>query len=69
MSICAFPNIEPHTVRLVGHTDHGTKFQIGTTSAEQKRVRSLETVGGGKRTKNSGSNIRNVASCVAAANG
>ena len=68
MSICAYPNIEPHTVRLVGDTDHGTKFENDTTSVEQKRVRSLETVGGGKRTKDSGSNIRNVASCVAATN-
>ena len=45
----AHPNFEPRTVRLVGDADHGTKFEIGTTSAEQKRVRSLETVGGGKK--------------------
>ena len=58
-----------HTVRLVGDTDQGAKFETGTTSAKQKRVRSLETVGGGKRTKDSGSKIRDVASCVAAGNG
>ena len=50
-------------MHLVGATDHGTKFESGTASAEQKRVRSLEAVGGGKRTKDSGS------SCVAAGNG
>ena len=34
---CAHPNVAPHTARLVGDTDHGTKFETGTTSA--KRVR------------------------------
>ena len=63
------PNVEPHTVRFVGDTDHRTKLEIGTASTEQKRVRSLETVGGGKRTEDSGSKIRNVASRVAAENG
>ena len=29
---------EASTVRLVGGTDHGTKFETGTTSARQKRV-------------------------------
>ena len=48
-------NVEPHTVRLVGDTDHGTKLETGTSSTEPKRVRSLETVGGGKRTEDSGS--------------
>ena len=47
---------------LVGDTDHRTKFEMGTTSAEQKWVRSLGTVGGGKRTKDSGSKICNAAS-------
>ena len=32
------PNVEPHTVRPAGDTDHGTKFETGTTSAKQKRV-------------------------------
>ena len=52
--------------RLVGDTDHRTKFEIGTASAEQKRFRSLETVRGRTRTKDSGSKIRNAASRVAA---
>ena len=65
----AHPNFEPHTVRLVGDTDHVTKFETGTASPKQKRVRSLETVGGGKRTNDSGSKIRYVASCVAVGNG
>ena len=58
----AHPNIEPRTVRLIGDTDHGTKFETGRTSAKQMRVRSLERVGGGKRTKDSGSKTRDVAS-------
>ena len=36
---------------------------------KQKRVRSQETTGGGKRTKDGGSKIRDVASCAAARNG
>ena len=67
--IRAYPNVEPHTVRLVGDTDHRTTFEIGTASAEQKRVRSLGTVGSGKRPRDSGSNIRNVVSCAATENG
>ena len=65
----AHPNVEPHTVRLVGDTDHKTKLETGTASTEPKRVRSLETVGGGKRTEDCVSKIRNVASCAAAGNG
>ena len=68
-SSAAFISGEPHTVRLVGGADHRTKVEISAASAEQKRVRSLETVGGGKRTMDSGSKIRNVASCVARASG
>ena len=52
-----------HTL-YAGDTNHGTKFETGTTSAKQKRVRSLETVGVGERTKDSGSKIRDVARCV-----
>ena len=66
--ICAHPNVEPHIVRLVD-TDHRTKLETGTASAEPKRVRSLETVGGGKRTEDCWSKIRNVASCAASGNG
>ena len=29
---------EASTVRLVAGTDHGTKFETGTTNARQKRV-------------------------------
>ena len=54
-----------HTVRPTGDTDHGTKFETGAAIAKQKRVRSSETIGGGRRTKESGSKIRDVASCVA----
>ena len=32
------PNVESHTVRLVGDTDHWTKLETGAKSAEQKRV-------------------------------
>ena len=35
----ARPNVEPHTVRLVGDTDHGTTFDTGTASTEQKRFK------------------------------
>ena len=45
------------------------RYETGATGAEQKRVQSLETVGGGKRTEDSGSKIRNVASRVAAGHG
>ena len=41
--ICAHPNVEPHTVRFVGDTDHRTKLETGTASTESKRVRRLET--------------------------
>ena len=58
-----------HTLYALLATLTGTKFETGTASAQQKRVRSLETVGSGKRTKDSGSKIRDVASCVAAWNG
>ena len=30
------PNIESHTVRIAGDTDHGTKLETGAKSAEQK---------------------------------
>ena len=30
------PNVESHTVRLAGDTDHGTKLETGAKSAEQK---------------------------------
>ena len=46
-----------HTLRLVGDTDHRTKLETGTASTEQKRVRSLETVGCGKRTADSASRV------------
>ena len=55
LKIRAHPNVEPHTVRLVGDTDHRTKLETGTASTEPKRVRSLETFGGGKRTEDCGS--------------
>ena len=58
-----------HTLRLVGDTDHRTKLETGTAITEPKRVRSLEIVGGGKRTEHCGSKICNVASCAAAGNG
>ena len=32
------PNIESHTVRIAGDTDHGTKLETGAKSAEQKWV-------------------------------
>ena len=54
-----------HTLYALCDTDHRTKFEkfeIGTASVEQKLVRSLETVGGGERTKDSRSKIRNVTS-------
>ena len=54
----AHTNVEPHTVRLVGGTDHRTKLETGTASTFSKRVWSLETVGGGKRTEDCGSKIR-----------
>ena len=55
--------VEPHTVRLAGGTDHGTKFETGASSAKQKRVRSLQTVGGGERTKDSWSTIHDATQC------
>ena len=62
------PNVESHTVRLAGDTDHGTKFETGTKSAEQKWVRSVETDGGRERAENRGSEIRGAASCATAGN-
>ena len=55
-------NVESHTVRLVGDTDHWTKLETGAKSAEQKRVRGVETVGGRERAENRGSEIRDAAS-------
>ena len=54
------PNIESHTVRLAGDTDHG--------SAEQKWVRCVETDGGRERAENRGSEIRDAASGATAWN-
>ena len=56
------PNVESHIVRFVGDTDHWTKLETGAESAEQKRVRGVETVGGRERAENSGSEIRGAAS-------
>ena len=66
---CLLSNAESHTVRFVGDTDHGTMFETVATGAKQEWVRSFGTVGFRKRTKNSGSMILDVASCVAAENG
>ena len=52
------PNIESHTARLAGDTDHET----GAKSAEQKWVRSVETDGSRERAGNRGSEIRDAAS-------
>ena len=62
------PNVESHTVRLAGDTDHGTKLETGAKSAEQKWVRSVETDGGRERAENRGSEIRDAASRAAAGN-
>ena len=62
------PNVESHTVRLAGDTDHGTKLETGSKSAEQKWVRSVETDGGRERAENRGSEIRDAASCATAGN-
>ena len=62
------PNVESHTVRLAGDTDHGTKLETGAKSDEQKWVRSVETDGGRERAKNRGSKIRDAASCATAGN-
>ena len=60
------PNVESHTVRLVGDIDHWTKLETGAKSAEQKRVRSVETVGGRERAENRGSEIPDAASSATA---
>ena len=65
----ALSNVESHTVRFVGDTDHGTMLETVATGAKQEWVRSFGTVGVRERTKNSGSMILDVASCVAAENG
>ena len=62
------PNIESHTVRLAGDTDHGKKPETGAKSAEQKWVRSVETDGGRERPENRGSEIRDAASGATAWN-
>ena len=62
------PNIESHTVRLAGDTDHGTKLETGAKSAEPKWVRSVETDGGRERAENRGSEIRDAASGATAWN-
>ena len=60
------PTVESHTARLVGGTDHWTKLETGAKSADQKRVRGVETVGGRERAENRGSEIRDAASRAAA---
>ena len=62
------PNVESHTVRLAGDTDHGTKLETGGKSAEQKWVRSVQTDGGRERAENRGSEIRDAASRATAGN-
>ena len=47
---------------LYGDTDHWTKLETGAQSAEQKRLRGAETVGGRERAENRGSEIRDAAS-------
>ena len=44
----------------------GRRLRLVELSPEPKRVRSLETVGGGKRTEDCRSKIRNAANRVAA---
>ena len=58
-------------IRKLRHTLYNllAKPEIGTASTEPKRVRSPETLGGGKRIEDSGSKIRNVASRAAAGTG
>ena len=56
------PNVESHVVRLVGDTDHWTKLETGAKSAEQERVRGMETDGGRERAENCVSEIRDAAS-------
>ena len=41
-------------MRLVGDTDHWTKFETRATSTRQKGVRGMETVGGRERAENRG---------------
>ena len=60
------PNVDSHTVRLVRDTDHWTKLGTGAKSAEQKRVRIVETVGGRERAENRGSDIRDASSRASA---
>ena len=55
-------NVESHTIRSVGDTDHWTKLETGAQSAEQKLVRGVETVGGRERAEIRGSEIRDAAS-------
>ena len=62
------------TIRTLSHTlyallaTHGTKLETGAKSAEQKWVRSAETVGGRERAENRGSEIRDAASGATAWN-
>ena len=52
-----------HTLyTLLATLNTGRSLRLGTASTESKRARSLETVGGGKRTEDSGSKVRSVAS-------
>ena len=46
------PNVESHTVRLFGDTDHWKKLETGAKSAEQQWVRGVETVGCRERGEN-----------------
>ena len=47
-------NVESHTVRSVGDTDHWTKLETGAQSVEQKLVRGVETVGDRERAETAG---------------
>ena len=63
MNLRDHPNVESHAVRFVGDTGHWRKLATGPKSAEQKRVRGVETVAGRERAENRGSEIRDAASC------
>ena len=54
---------------LLATLTHWTKLETGANSAEPRRVRSVEAAGGGKRAKDRGSEIRDVASRATAENG
>ena len=56
------PNVESHVVRFVGDTDRWTKLEAGAKSAEQERVRGMETDGGRERAEHCRLEIRDAAS-------